>query len=46
MQNSGVEAAHLNDEDIGFQLGPRLNAVNTAGPGHSGRGRDLLDEMW
>jgi single-stranded-DNA-specific exonuclease len=27
MQNSKVEAAYLNDEDIGFQLGPRLNAV-------------------
>lgn len=27
MQNSGVDAAYVNDEDIGFQLGPRLNAV-------------------
>ena len=27
MENSGVQAEFLNDEDIGFQLGPRLNAV-------------------
>ena len=27
MENSGVQAEFLNDEDISFQLGPRLNAV-------------------
>ena len=27
MKNGGVEAEFLNDEDIGFQIGPRLNAV-------------------
>ena len=27
MANAGLEAAWINDEQIGFQLGPRLNAV-------------------